>query len=377
MTIQGRDRILIVDDDPGIRRALQRILQRAYGLGKAAGHDEALEKVRTGHFHAALVDVQLNDGDGYSLCRKIRRLSPDTDVILMTGSISTPDEKLYRSLEEDAFYFLFKPFDRRVLRALLERCLRLQKERTAKETLARELSEDLEQARHFQESLLPAGAVRQSGWHLLGRIEQCDALGGDLYYCQALPDDTLVFAVTDIVGHGVSAAMYAGMLRSSLDAARRRDPEPEKLVLELLHGIDFFEDSKYATLFYGQLHPDGRVRYFNAGHPPALWVRQNGVTETLDSTGLLLSSAFRQQQREVEEIELAAGERILVCTDGVLEALDGAHREFGLDGLRTQLGLCSGLSPEEAMKRLSGSVLEHCSGRPIEDDFTFLLIDRR
>lgn len=60
--------------------------------------------------------------------------------------------------------------------------------------------------------------------------------------------------------------MYAGMLQSVLSTARRRDPEPGAVQKELLASIDFFETESYASLVYGQLGPNGRVRYFNAGH---------------------------------------------------------------------------------------------------------------
>ena len=99
----------------------------------------------------------------------------------MTGSLSEPDEKLYRSLEEGAFYFLFKPFERRVLRALVTRALDLQRERRAKEKYASELAADLERARLFQARLMPSAALRDAGWHLEGRFLPCDALGGDFY----------------------------------------------------------------------------------------------------------------------------------------------------------------------------------------------------
>ena len=179
-------------------------------------------------FDLALVDVRLKDGDGYSLCQAIRARRPETDVILITGSISEPDEKLFRSLEEGAFYFLFKPFDRRVLLALVERCLRLQRERETNERYAQALADDLEKARLFQHSLLPREPVAAAGWRVEGRLLSCDALGGDFYLAQAV-DGGLAFSVSDVVGHGVSAAMYAGMLRSTLDAARRRGADPERV----------------------------------------------------------------------------------------------------------------------------------------------------
>src|SRR6195952_2514513 len=149
------DRILIVDDDPGMRRAIERVLSQSYRLVSVAGATEAMGLLERQGLDLALVDVRLKDGDGYSLCQAIRARRPETDVILITGSMSEPDEKLFRSLEEGAFYFLFKPFERRVLLALVERCLRLQRERATSERYAQELAADLEKAGLFQEGLSP------------------------------------------------------------------------------------------------------------------------------------------------------------------------------------------------------------------------------
>jgi len=270
----SRSRILVVDDDAGLRRTLERILSPTYRVESVAGAPEALERVEAARFDLALVDVRLKEGDGYSLCSAIRERRPHTDVILITGSISEPDEKLFRSLEEGAFYFLFKPFDRRVLLALVERCLRLQRERFTKERYANELAADLEKARLFQESLSPREPVIAAGWRVDGRILSCDALGGDFYLAQAV-DAGLAVSVSDVVGHGVSAAMYAGMLRSTLDAARRRGVDPERVAREVLQGIDFFEAAACATMVYALLLPDGRLRYINAGHPP-LYLAEDG-----------------------------------------------------------------------------------------------------
>jgi sigma-B regulation protein RsbU (phosphoserine phosphatase) len=386
--VSARDRILVVDDDPGMRHTLQRILAPAYEVETAMGEMAALARLQMSlpsqvafgsqggepGFALALVDVRLADGDGYALCQAIREQYPQTDVILITGSLSEPDEKLYRSLEEGAFYFLFKPFDRRVLLALVERCLRLQRERAAKESFASTLAADLERARRFQQSLLPRQSIAASGWRLEGRLLSCEALGGDLYFAHA-GRDGLVWAVSDVVGHGVSAAMYAGMLRSTLDAARRRSPEPRELIGELLDGIDFFEAAKYATLFYGLLLPDGGLRYLNAGHPPGLWQHDGGI-ELLPSTGFFLSTAFRSRPHVPGEIAMAPGDRLLVYTDGASEACGPAGEELGVEGLTDALAASRGLPLTDALDALLDRVRVHCAGRPLDDDVTLLLIER-
>jgi sigma-B regulation protein RsbU (phosphoserine phosphatase) len=369
------DRILVVDDDPGMRRAIERVLSPAYKLAAVAGATEALALLERREFDLALVDVRLKDGDGYSLCQAIRARRPETDVILITGSISEPDEKLFRSLEEGAFYFLFKPFDRRVLLALVERCLRLQRERDTKERYAQALADDLEKARLFQHSLLPRDPVAAEGWRAEGRLLSCDALGGDFYLTQAV-DGGLAVSVSDVVGHGVSAAMYSGMLRSTLDAARRRSAEPERVSRELLAGIDFFTGAACATLVYALLLPDGRVRAFSAGHPPLLWQRASGGIEQVGSTGLLLNHLFRNKPLPARELSLASGDRLLVCTDGAFEARNPADQELGLDRLEAELAATRGLAVGDALDALMGFVRAFCGGRPVMDDVTLVMVER-
>ncbi|HEV2853710.1 MAG TPA: SpoIIE family protein phosphatase [Thermoanaerobaculia bacterium] len=366
--------ILVVDDDPGMRRVLERILAPAYPVELVAGAGEALKRLEKRDFALALVDVRLKDGDGYSLCQAIRVRRPETDVILITGSISEPDEKLFRSLEEGAFYFLFKPFDRRVLLALVERCLRLQRERFTKERYAQTLADDLEKARLFQYSLLPRDTVAGEGWTVEGRLLSCDALGGDFYLAQAV-EGGLVVSVSDVVGHGVSAAMYAGMLRSTLDAARRRGVDPERVARELLAGIDFFEAATTATLVYALLLPDGRARAFSAGHPPLLWQRAGGI-ERLPATGLLLHKFFRDRPLPAREIEMDPGDRLLIYTDGAPEARNPADQELGLDRLEEAFADLRDRPVSEAVDELMDLVRTHCGGRPVTDDVTVVMVER-
>lgn len=384
----SRHRILVVDDDPGLRRTLARILDPPHSVDTAAGATEALARIEDAGgsggsgarpFDLALVDVRLEDGDGYSLCKAIRERRPEIDVILITGSISEPDEKLFRSLEEGAFYFLFKPFERRVLLALVERCLRLQRERRAKERYASALAADLEKARLFQQSLLPRRPVASAGWRVEGRLLSSDALGGDFYLAQ--PSELgIVLAVCDVVGHGVSAAMYAGMLRSALGAAWRRGAEPEEVARELRADIGFLSGPTCATMIYGVLAPDGRLRAWNAGHPPLLIHRAkrsgSGAVERLGSTGTLLNHAFRDLPLAAREVAMAPGDRLLAYSDGATEARSPADQELGLDRLEAAFAAQAGRPAGAALDALMDLVRSHGAGRPVADDVTLVIAER-
>ncbi len=369
-------KILVVDDDPAIRRVISRLL-KGHKVVTAASAAEGLAAARAERFDLALVDVHLGEAedDGYTLCRALRAENPHTEVILITGSVSHADEKLYRSLVEDAYYFLWKPFDRRVLLALVERCLRLQAEREAKESYARRLDEDFERAKRFQLSLLPRDPVAHAGWKVAGLLESCDALGGDHFHAQTWGEDRVDFAISDVVGHGVSAAMYAGMLRSTLDAARRRSTDPERVVRWLYDGVDFFDGRKFATLVYGQLGEDGRLRYFNAAHPPPLVLGRSGLV-TLEPTGSLVCSPFRAKPPEIAEIRLEAGDRLFAYTDGAFEARNEADEELGRERLAEVFEQTRDVDLAEALLRLLTAVKEFAGRRPLGDDVTLLLIER-
>ena len=370
-------RILVVDDDPGLRRTLARILSPPYQVEAVAGAGEALARVAERPFDLALVDVRLKEGDGYSLCKALRDRRPEMDVILITGSISQPDEKLFRSLEEGAFYFLFKPFDRRVLLALVERCLRLQSERVTKERYAAVLAADLERARRFQQSLVPHDPVAEAGWRVEGRLLTCDALGGDFWLAQ--PDDGtgLVLAICDVVGHGVSAAMYAGMLRSTLGAAWRRSADPEQVAAELLTGADFLQGSTCATMVYAVLGADGGIRAFNAGHPPVFLQRAgSGAVERLAITAPLLHRVFRDRAIPAQEIAAAPGDRLLSYTDGAFEVRNPADQELGLERLESAFAELRGRPAGEVLDTLLDLVRAHGAGRPVADDVTLVLVER-
>lgn len=367
--------ILVVDDEPGMRRGLRRVLMPPYLVKETASVNEALAAVKETSFELALVDVRLPDGDGYQLMQSLKQINPDIDVILMTGSTSEPDEKLLRSLVEGAYYFFFKPIDRQVLLALVDRCLRLRRAQQENIGHIKRLSADLAQASHFQKSLLPHGPLVNAHWHIEGRLRSCDAVSGDTFTYFPLKEGVAV-ALGDVSGHGVRAAMFTGMLILALRSALRVDSHPRKLLQLLRQDTDFFELPNYASLVYCLLTDDGTCNYFNAGHPDIFW-QHCGEVQLLDSTAPLLMNPPIPVPDEIASISLSPGDRLVICSDGLLDARYERGEEFGKTRMQNAILSTAHLSVSGAIDAILDCMDEYCRHYLQVDDITLLIIERR
>jgi sigma-B regulation protein RsbU (phosphoserine phosphatase) len=108
----------------------------------------------------------------------------------------------------------------------------------------------------------------------------------------------------------------------------------------LQHANRVFQEStlpnQYATLVAGRVWPDGRVEICNAGHPAPLVVRE-GAVRALETADLPIG-LFGGERFGVEELFLDDGEGLVIYSDGVSEAMDGAGNEYGAERLRALIG---------------------------------------
>jgi sigma-B regulation protein RsbU (phosphoserine phosphatase) len=149
-------RILVVDDEPGMLRAVERVLSDDHRVVATRLSREALAVADEFDPELAIVDIRMPDLDGFELMARLKARFPSLDVILMTGSVDDLDEKLVRAIRSQAFYFIQKPFDREVLRTLVDRCVELRRRREEHQQNLKRLEAELAEARAFQQSLLPA-----------------------------------------------------------------------------------------------------------------------------------------------------------------------------------------------------------------------------
>lgn len=368
--------ILVVDDDEGVLRAVSRILARGgRRVAEATGPAAALEMARATPFDLAIVDVRMPEMNGFDLMRALMEERPGLDVIVMTGNAEEPDENLLRAIDEGAYYFIQKPFDRRVMLALVGRCLELRRLREEREQFLERVARELEEARQFQLGLLPPPEYRGRGLSIAARYLASNELAGDIYDYAETDAGGVSILVADVAGHGTSAAMVTGVVKAAFRAAHVDDFEPRRVVERIKEGIRAFDPGRFVTLCCVRVDPArDALEFVNAGHPEAYVRGVDGSLRMLESTGPILSSALHDFPCEQEAGRFSAGESLLLYTDGVTEARS-PRGMFGTGPLldifrRTDLGPSARLDAVlEAVRGFTGADSH-------EDDVTLLTLDR-
>jgi phosphoserine phosphatase RsbU/P len=317
-----RSRILVVDDEPGMLRAIERVLGPLHELSVSGSSREALTLASVADPQVAILDIRMPELDGFELMARLKSQHPGIDVILMTGSVDDQDEKLIRAIRGAAFYFIQKPFDRDVLRTLVDRCVELQHQREENRRHVMRLEREMAAARAFQQALLPQPAAALNGIRVVCRQIQSSELGGDLYDYASDASGRTAFLVADVAGHGASAAMLTAVVKSAFRACEQEDYDPVAVTERVRAGIAPFGIERFVTLVAARVSAsNGLLTYVNAGHPAGLLWNSGGRRDRLGSTGPLLSPALSGARWKAAALPIAAGDHLLLYTDGVLDAL--------------------------------------------------------
>lgn len=229
-----------------------------------------------------------------------------------------------------------------------------------------------------QRELLPPLTLVSPRFVVTGMLEPSLEVAGDIFDFAA-NGDTLHVAILDAMGHSLNATLIATVAVAAYRNARRGG---ESLV-EAWQRADTavareFDGERFATAVFAELDlVHGRVRTVSAGHPPALIVRDNRVVgRCADEPTLPLG--LRGDRPVVTSTQLQPGDRLLLFTDGIVEARSPDGSFFGEERLVEQLAraLDSDLPAPEAVRRLIRTVMEH-QGDTLRDDATLMLVEWR
>ncbi|UWZ84050.1 PP2C family protein-serine/threonine phosphatase [Occallatibacter riparius] len=235
-----------------------------------------------------------------------------------------------------------------------------------------EIQRELDLARRMQLSLLPAGFPESMAFRVAARYEPMSSVAGDLYEFLVADGWRAGLLIADVSGHGVPAALIASMVKMAALSQREHAEHPGRVLTGMNRALIGSTQGQYVTAAYAHLDAErGEIRYAAAGHPAMLLLRDGEVSEVAEN-GLVLAAAEGIEYSE-KAVTLRPGDRVVLYTDGIVEARDRAGKMFGDAALMEAVRESAGKSAEEVVAEVVERVLAW--GASQEDDLTILVCD--
>jgi sigma-B regulation protein RsbU (phosphoserine phosphatase) len=368
-------KILVVDDEEGIRRQLTAILrEEGYSAESAANGTEAIAIIKKQYFDIVITDLMMPGIDGMELLRHIKKDYPNTVVVMITAHGS--ERIAVEAIKAGAYDYIPKPFSYpEEMLAVIERAvehLRLKKE---SELFQQHLEQELAEAQRIQQFLLPQQSPSIDGLDIGIFSLPARQVGGDYHDFIELPSGELGIVVGDVSGKGMPAALLMASVQASLRAYAETSYSPKHIISQVNNLLyRYTESHKFVTLFYGVLNPQsGTLTYSNAGHNYPLIFRENEDMFELDSTGMpcgILENASYGEAR----IKMKRGDIALIYTDGITEAMNSDEMMFGEQRLKNVVSKSLHLDLTDLVNSIREELSRFVGNEPQFDDLTLVAL---
>lgn len=337
-------KILIVDDVEINREVIGAFL-RSHGfhnLTFANDGRSALSRVLQGDIDLLVLDLAMPEMDGYAACEAIRANPAISSLPIIVQTML--DQPAQRSMAFDvgATDLVSKPINRTELIARVR--IHLERQRLIADLSAyqQRVSQDLAVAREMQNALLPRQTLldsifQQTEVQVVGALQQCTELGGDMWGTRAIDSDRVAIYTVDFSGHGISSALNTFRLQSILDEHSQIADDPSRLLCAVNKSLcDMLTPPHFATMIYGVINKKaGQFDYAASasvspatlnliGHSATLSRSEQATTDIKEGTewgdgsGLPLGiskSAFYETRR----LTLTPGHMLLLVSDAFVE----------------------------------------------------------
>ncbi len=239
------------------------------------------------------------------------------------------------------------------------------------------LEGELHTARHIQMSMLPKTFPpfpERDDLDIYGLLAPAKEVGGDLYDFY-IRDEKLFFCIGDVSGKGVPASLVMAVTRSLFRSTSSHENRPSRIINIINDAIARDNESNmFVTFFLGILDlPTGRLRYCNAGHNAPISIKQDkvGFLQVIPNIPIGVLTDF---QFEEQETWLPHGAAIFLFTDGLNEAENNNHEQFGDGRILAVEQDAYNLSAQEQIDKMTQAVKMHVNGAEQNDDMTMLSI---
>jgi sigma-B regulation protein RsbU (phosphoserine phosphatase) len=236
------------------------------------------------------------------------------------------------------------------------------------------IQKELDIARSIQVSILPSEFPASISFRVNARYLPMTSVAGDFYDFLLANDKRAGILIADVSGHGVPAALIASMVKLAAAAQIANASNPSDLLNGMNATLLGNTQRQFVTAAYVYLDAErGELKYSAAAHPAMLLLR-NGEVIKVSENGLMLAAFSFATYTSVSH-PLISGDRILLYTDGILEAVNSRDEEFGEERLDALLKATVNLTSAETADHIVASVQQWSSSQ--NDDLTVVVCDYR
>jgi len=241
------------------------------------------------------------------------------------------------------------------------------------------IEEEMRSARLIQETIIPVKSPEIDGISTSMRYLPMASVGGDFFDFITAGNEELGILISDVTGHGVSAAMVSSMLKVAFSDQQENISNPAEVIRHLNKMICRQVNDVYCTACYLYINlREGTASYASAGHPPVLKINKGDESlEEFNENNLMLGVA-EETKYENYLIDIKPDDRILLYTDGIIEAENNAEELFGEERLKSFLRSNSVKNIDTLADYLLNTVVEWSVDRKKEsqsDDIALVIID--
>jgi len=376
--------ILVVDDEPQIRKLTKRRLEVA-GFEKietAENGADALAKIPIIRPACVILDINMPVMDGLELLKRLRAEAETKDlpVLVVTARDSRDDRN--EILRAGASNQISKPIDGAIL---VERVSGLIERKLLTDQLSQfheRLSHELSQAAQMQEDLMPAAATIQSfetryGVRLASHFQPSSELGGDTWALQAINDHQFGIMMVDFSGHGVSAALNTVRLNAMMNRMDVCTGSPARYMQTINAEIaDMLPLGQYCTMLYALVDINANtLTYAAAAAPPPMFGQRDGGTVLVgDGSGLPVGIRPNTEYQDLV-VDFPEGSFLFLYSDALFETELGDAGPLGIDGVTSMVESHRRVEAEQA---LGGVILTFNERAPatLPDDLTAVWLSR-
>jgi serine phosphatase RsbU (regulator of sigma subunit) len=325
-----------------------------------------------------LLDVMLPGISGYDICRKIREKYSmhELPVVMLTARTTAHD--IVTGLSAGANDYLTKPVNRDELIARVNNLV-MMKESVRTQGQLKLIRNELLIAADIQKSLIPAELPVMNNIEFAVRYETSTHVGGDFYDYHVIDDYKVGFMVADVAGHGIPAAMVAAMLKVAYTFYKSDYNDPSQLFKKINNVMEKYPHMLFSTACCVYIDLERMKLYHsNAGHWPLIIWRQKEnrlITDKLFDSPI---GIFTGVEYSVNEIDLIEDDRIVIYTDGILEARNRMNKIFGIERFNELIAEGQSLRADAFVDMVICTVkkwAEIPETDSLKDDITLLVMD--